>query len=186
MRNYLFLLGIIFCTCVSAQNVSYVTLRGDTYVMNMIKGWELSTGEKLYKKPARRTVRGYETTQITRICPKNSIKDMGASISIMEFKGCRSYKLIQEQDSLNYLKDTSISSTVWHVQSSEKVKQSVVLTYKANKHPETGENQILKMKIWYVQGKKNTYVISFATAEELIWRKELSTMEKIAFSLEEI
>ena len=104
----------------------------------------------------------------------------------MEFKGCRSYKLIQEQDSLNYLKDTSISSTVWDVQSSEKVKQSVVLTYKANKHPETGENQILKMKIWYVQGKKNTYVISFATAEELIWRKELSTMEKIAFSLEEI
>lgn len=104
MRNYLFLLVVIFCTCVSAQKVSYVTLWGDTYVMNMIKGWELSTGEKLYKKPARRTVRGYEATQITRIRPKNSIKDMGASISIMEFKECRSYKLIQKQDSLNYLK----------------------------------------------------------------------------------
>ena len=48
MRNYLFLLVVIFCTCVSAQKVSYVTLWGDTYVMNMIKGWELSTGEKLY------------------------------------------------------------------------------------------------------------------------------------------
>ena len=68
------LLVVIFCTCVSAQKVSYVTLWGDTYVMNMIKGWELSTGEKLYKKPARRTVRGYEATQITRIRPKNSIR----------------------------------------------------------------------------------------------------------------
>ncbi|EEF90683.1 hypothetical protein BACCELL_01688 [Bacteroides cellulosilyticus DSM 14838] len=154
--------------------------------MNMIKGWELSTGEKLYKKPARRTVRGYEATQITRIRPKNSIKDMGASISIMEFKECRSYKLIQKQDSLNYLKDTSISSTIWDVQSSEKVKRSVVLTYKANKHPETGESQILKIKTWYVQGKKNTYLISFATTEEQIWAKELPEMEKIALSLKEM
>ena len=186
MRNYLFLLVVIFCTCVSAQKVSYVTLWGDTYVMNMIKGWELSTGEKLYKKPARRTVRGYEATQITRIRPKNSIKDMGASISIMEFKECRSYKLIQKQDSLNYLKDTSISSTIWDVQSSEKVKRSVVLTYKANKHPDTGESQILKIKTWYVQGKKNTYLISFATTEEQIWAKELPEMEKIALSLKEM
>ena len=186
MRNYLFFFFFLFCTCVSAHSVSYVTLRGDTYVMNMIKGWELSTGEKLYKKPARRTVRGYETTQITRIRPKNSIKDMGAFISIMEFKGCRSYKLIQKQDSLNYLKDTSISSTVWDVQSSEKVKQSVVLTYKANKHPETGESQILKIKTWYVQGKKNTYLISFATTEEQIWAKKLPEMEKIALSLKEM
>jgi len=61
-----------------------------------------------------------------------------------------------------------------------------VLTYKANKHPETGESQILKIKTWYVQGKKNTYLISFATTEEQIWAKKLPEMEKIALSLKEM
>lgn len=48
----------------------------------------------------------------------------------------------------------------------------------------TYENE--KIKTWYVQGKKNTYLISFATAEEQIWAEELPEMEKIALSLKEM
>lgn len=186
MKKILFLLSIMCCVHSSAQKVAYAKLHGDTYVMDMIKGWEPSTGEKLHKKPARRPIKGYETTQITRIRPKDSIKDMGASITIMEFKGCKSYRLIQKQDSLDYLNMYSINSAIWSVLNSTRVKRSVVLVYKADKHPETGQNQILKIKRWYVQGKSNTYVISFATTEERTWDKELLEMEKIAFSLKEM
>lgn len=98
MKKTLFLLSIMCCVHSSTQKVAYAKLHGDTYVMDMIKGWEPSTGEKLHKKPARRPIKGSETTQITRIRPKDSIKDMGASITIMEFKGCKSYRLIQKQD----------------------------------------------------------------------------------------
>ena len=67
-----------------------------------------------------------------------------------------------------------------------KVKSAVVLIYKADKHPETGQNQILRIKNWYVQGRSNTYVVSFATTENQIWYEELPEMEKIVLSLKEI
>lgn len=186
MRCLLLLLGIVCCVHIDAQKVSYVKLHGDTYIMDMIKGWEPSTGEKLYKKPARRTIRGYETTYVSRVRPKCSIKDMGASISVMEFKECKSYKVIQKQDSLDYLNTHSIDSANWSVPNAAKVKSAVVLIYKADKHPETGQNQILRIKNWYVQGRSNTYVVSFATTENQIWYEELPEMEKIVLSLKEI
>lgn len=46
---------------------------------------------------------------LSRIRPKCSIKDMGTSISVMEFKGCKSYKIIQKQDSLDYLNTHSLT-----------------------------------------------------------------------------
>lgn len=187
MKNLLFaLLGILCSAYVDAQKVSYVKLYGDTFVMNMIKGWEPCTGEILAKAPARRKLSGYETTCFTRVSTSLSNKaDAGLSIMITEYLGCKSWKEIQKRDSLNFVNDRKRYHTVtWSMLKSGKAKQTVELVLRPVKHPETGKEECVRLKRWYIQGWGNTYVFEFASSEALAWNKWLPEMDVLINSLQ--
>lgn len=68
-------------------------MKGDTYKIDMMADWKLCTSEQISKKPMRRKIAGYETVCMTRICPDYNL---GVSVSVLEFKGCKDYKKIQK------------------------------------------------------------------------------------------
>ncbi len=95
----LLLIGLVYGIYVDGQQISYVKMKGDTYKIDMMADWKLCTSEQISKKPMRRKIAGYETVCMTRICPDFNL---GVSVSVLEFKGCKDYKKIQEMDSLSF------------------------------------------------------------------------------------
>lgn len=177
----LFLIGIMCIGSVYAQQVKYVKLHGDTYSINMIKGWVPSTGEILNKQPSRRKIAGYETTCISRICP-----DYDISISITEFKKCKFYKQIQKRDSLGFVNSKKqLCSVCWSLPKKGKVKRTVDFTYNPVKHLETGKMETLRIKRWYIQGKENIYLVDFASTVASAWNQWLPEMTKLLESFQE-
>lgn len=172
------------CIHVNGQRASYVKMKGDTYSMNMIAGWELCTSEQISKKPMRRKIAGYETLCMTRICPDHNL---GVSVSILEFKGCKDYKKIQERDSLLFAGSKDFYATVtWVKPNTVKVERSVELVCVSTKHQETGKNIHMKMKKWYIQGKENVYLIDFGSCSTVGWNKWLPEMENLILSFKEM
>lgn len=182
-KHIVFLLIGLMCSFhASGQKVSYEQIKGDTYRWNFVAGWELCTGEQISKKPMRRNIAGYETTCTTRICPD---KSLGISVSVLEFKECKDYKVIQKRDSLLFTDKAFYRSACWRKPANAKVNRTVELECAPVKHQETGKDIYMKMKKWYVQGKKNVYVIDFVSSSTLGWEKWLPEMEKAVQSLEE-
>lgn len=179
----LLLIGLVYGIYVDGQQISYVKMKGDTYKIDMMADWKLCTSEQISKKPMRRKIAGYETVCMTRICPDYNL---GVSVSVLEFKGCKDYKKIQKMDSLSFVDSQYYSTVTWGKPGSVKVKQSVELVCMPVRHLETGKNIYMGMKKWYVQGKENVYLIDFVSSSTLGWNKWLPEMEKMILSLKEI
>lgn len=175
-----FLVWIACSNLINAQEPTYVKMSGDTYTIHMIEGWYKCTGEILAKGPARKKMAGYETTWTTRICPDND-----GSIAITEFKGCKDCRQIQKQDSLEHAINKQVRTVTWSMPKASKVKYSVDVFYHPAAHPETGKKEELRIRDWYVCGKNNTYLISYATTSISAWNKWLPEMEKLVISLQE-
>ena len=123
----LLLIGLVYGIYVDGQQISYVKMKGDTYEIDMMADWKLCTSEQISKKPMRRKIAGYETVCMTRICPDYNL---GVSVSVLEFKGCKDYKKIQKMDSLSFVDSQYYSTVTWGKPGSVKVKQSVELVCK--------------------------------------------------------
>lgn len=169
------------CGSADAQKTAYVKLAGDTYTIDMIEGWYKCTGEILAKGPARRKIGKYEITWTTRICPDND----GSSIAVTEFKGCKDCREIQRGDSLGYANDKGIRKVCWAASNVKNVEYSVDVLCEPTTHPETGKKEELRIRNWYVCGKNNTYLVSYAATTASAWKKWLSEMEKLVVSLRE-
>lgn len=168
-----------------AQDIKYVKVSGDTYVMDMIKDWDIAMKELKRPELARRKIQGYDTTCRFHVRPHTSEKDLGSSISVMEYLDCHSYREIQQQDSISNVHNERVSNVRWKNINKGNVKKSVDVIYKATAHPETGIKSPLLSKSWYVEGKRAVYVINFTCQQKESWDKWMPEAEKLVYTLKE-
>ena len=157
-------------------------LRGETYVMNVPKGWEASTGEKMAGKPFRRKIAGYEVLTTTRIHPE---KATDCSIEISEYLKCSDCSSIRRKDSLMLLSSGLIADMSWHMENDVTPGNYVDLIGKPHRHLETGKEMVVRERVWYKAGKDNVYVIKFGTTSVQTWTHWLPKMEKLVATLRE-
>lgn len=122
---------------------------------------------------------------MTRHGLPESVRNMTV-IAVTEFKGCKDGRKIQERDSLIFATDKRIHTAVWAVSGVKNAKCSADVFYNPSTHPETGEKEELRIRNWYICGKKNAYLVSYATTSVSAWSKWLPEMEKLVASLREL
>lgn len=159
-----------------------VVICGETYKINMMKGWESGTTEKMMGKPARRKIAGYDASIISRFHPD---RKADCSIEITEYIKCRDYLAIQKRDSMIHASSGLCESIKWYKRKELGCECYVDLISSPQEHIETGEITVLRERAWYRAGRNNVYVIKFQTTSVDSWRTYLPEMEKIVASLKE-
>ena len=178
---FLTLLITFFCCLGGSENTS--TLRGETYVVNIPKGWEPGTSEKMAGKPFRRKIAGYDVTTTSRINPDRKVD---CSIEISEYIKCKDYSSIQKKDSVRYATSELFASMKWHKGDNVSHQYYVDLIGKPHRHLETGEEMVLRERVWYKAGNDNIYVIRFGTTSIDTWKIWLPKIEKLVATLQEV
>lgn len=180
----LFGLSLFSILLVSAQKAEkeYVLLKGDTYTIRMFKSWLPPSAVKEYGEPFRKKGK-YETTSFVRVNPVRTDR-CGTSITVTEIKGCRAYIEVFQKDSLRWISSKNIIKVEHSLTNGTNIKRITVLTHKANRHPETKELSALQQINWYLQGKRNTYCVSFTSCTSLL--ELLPEVKTIVASLDEI
>ena len=159
----LIFLNFLFC----AQLVGQVSrpdrnlLRGETYVIEVPKGWKRpSAVHSCNDEPLKRVNGKYETTKFMRVYSKR-------------------------KDSIWASTDTTQVKVIYKsVNSKNGVKKMAFTSYKAERHPETNELSALQKAEWYLQGRENVYYISFTSCS--LFLELLPQIKDIVASLKEL
>lgn len=155
-------LNFLFC----AQLVGQVSrpdrnlLRGETYVIEVPKGWKRpSAVHSCNDEPLKRVNGKYETTKFMRVYSKRKDR-CGAVLTIMEIQKCASFQEIFKEDSIWASTDTTQVKVIYKsVNSKNGVKKMAFTSYKAERHPETNELSALQRLNGICKGVK-MYIIS--------------------------
>lgn len=182
MRKFILLvISVCFHLSIAAQKSEpkYTLLKGKTYTMNMFKDWIPPTGVTLSHQRLRKGK--YEEWAYVRLNPQRRDR-CGATLTITEIKGCKSYYEKYREDSIQRTNDDCIK-LIYKRLNKNNVRAIVSSAYKADRHPETHELSSLQYIEWYLQGEKNTYHISLCSCTMLL--ELLPEVEKLVFSLKE-
>lgn len=87
-------------------NPTEIFMRGETYVIEVPKGWNRPSAVRSCDEPLRRTREGYETTKFMRVYSKRKDR-CGSVLTIIEVQNCKCYQEIFERDSVSALADAT-------------------------------------------------------------------------------
>lgn len=97
----------ILCSgCFASFSTPRRSLRGETYVIEVPKGWNRPSAVRSCDEPLRRRREGYETTKFMRVYSKRKDR-CGSVLTIIEVQNCKCYQEIFEKDSVSALADAT-------------------------------------------------------------------------------
>ena len=186
MDDFDFFEFFVLCpTCWASITTHRNLLRGETYVIEVPKGWKRpSAVHSCNDEPLKRVNGKYETTKFMRVYSKRKDR-CGAVLTIMEIQRCASFQEIFKEDSIWASTDTTQVKVIYKsVNSKNGVKKMAFTSYKAERHPETNELSALQKAEWYLQGRENVYYISFTSCS--LFLELLPQIKDIVASLKEL